>query len=205
MRPANPLRAAPGGPLWRCKTRGHRFAVMTRLSTPASHSQRWFTVHVLSHDPVLRAWLASRFPDLSDIEDIVQESYRRVWLAAEKNEIAEPRAFLFTTARHVAIDRLRRVRSAPFAPMAEDVASFVLDDEPDAAERTARNQELELLTEALQSLPARCRRVLTLRKIYGLSQKQISAELGISENTVESHLSSGMARLAAFFARIGLL
>lgn len=176
-----------------------------RVPPPTTQSQRWFTVHVLSHDPVLRAWLTARFPGLADLDDVVQESYRRVWLAAEKRTIDEPRAFLFTTARHLAIDRLRRAQSAPFAPLEESAAAFVAEEGPDAAECTARNQELELLTEALQSLPARCRRVLTLRKIYGLSQKQISAELGISENTVESHLSSGMARLAAFFARIGLL
>lgn len=179
--------------------RAFRFFVLP--PTP-SNLQSWFAVHVLSHDPVLRGWLAARFPGLRDIEDLVQETYRRVWLVAESREIEQPRAFLFTTARNLAIDRLRRVNIEPFEAMEEMDVSFVIDDRPDAAEMVARNQELELLTTALQSLPDRCRRVMTLRKIYGMPQKQIAKELGISENTVESHLSMGMTRLASYFARI---
>ena len=60
------------------------------------------------------------------------------------------------------------------------------------------------MTQAIQSLPERCRQVLTLRKIYGLSQRQIAQQLDISENTVETQVANGMRRCAAFLARHGL-
>ena len=49
-----------------------------------------------------------------------------------------------------------------------------------------------MLTQAVARLPERCRQVFTLRKVYGLSQKEIAASLDISENTVEQHLAKGV-------------
>jgi RNA polymerase sigma-70 factor (ECF subfamily) len=72
----------------------------------------------------------------------------------------------------------------------------------DVPNAVARAQELELLTQAIQSLPTRCRQVLTLRKIYGLSQREVAAQLGISENTVEAQGVIGLRKLAEYFERI---
>ena len=52
----------------------------------------------------------------------------------------------------------------------------------------ARN--LTLLTEAVQSLPARFRQIFTLRKVYGLTQSEIAAQLGLSENTISAQLTN---------------
>ena len=52
----------------------------------------------------------------------------------------------------------------------------------------ARN--LTLLTEAIRSLPARCRQIFTLRKVYGLTQSEIAAQLGLSENTISAQLTN---------------
>ena len=60
-------------------------------------------------------------------------------------------------------------------------------------------QELELLKEAIELLPLRCRQVLKLRKIYGLSHREIAAQLGISERTVNVHLGMGLRRCATYF------
>jgi RNA polymerase sigma-70 factor (ECF subfamily) len=79
-----------------------------------------------------------------------------------------------------------------------------MDEGATAVETAASRQELELLNQAIQSLPTRCRQVLTLRKIYGLSQKQIAAQLGISEHTVEAQVGNGMRGCAKFLARHGL-
>jgi RNA polymerase sigma-70 factor (ECF subfamily) len=60
-----------------------------------------------------------------------------------------------------------------------------------------------MLIAAIQSLPERCRQVFTLRKIYGLSQKEIAQKLSISENTVEVQGAIGIRKCAEYFQRHG--
>jgi RNA polymerase sigma-70 factor (ECF subfamily) len=174
------------------------------VSLPPFNPDRWFTEEVLPHEPALRAWLRARFPTLHDIDDLVQDSYTRVLRARANAPIGSVKAFLFTTARNLALDHFRRNRVAGIDPLTEIGDLSVSEEEPDAFENVSRRQELELLTQAIQSLPERCRQVLTLRKIYGLSQKQIAAELGITEHTVESQVGNGVRRCAEFLARHGL-
>jgi RNA polymerase sigma-70 factor (ECF subfamily) len=165
---------------------------------------RWFTENVLPHDGALRGWLRSRFPALTDPDDLVQEAYSRVIRAHAHGPIESVKGFLFTTARNLALDQLRRRQVVGIEPIAEIESLSVLEDKPGVPEAVCRTQELELLTLAIQSLPERCRQVLTLRKIYGLSQKEIAAQLGISEHTVEAQVANGVRRCAEFLARHGL-
>jgi RNA polymerase sigma-70 factor (ECF subfamily) len=174
------------------------------VNLPAPESDRWFSTEVQPHAAELLAWLRAKFPALSDPENLVQESLARVWKAHQDDPVRSPKALLFTTARNLALDELRRRQIISFEPLTEMVGSPVLEDEPNAAEVAAKNQELSILTQAIQSLPDRCRQVLTLRKIYGLSQKEIAAQLGISEHTVEAQVATGMRRCAVFLARHGL-
>ncbi|MBI2496876.1 MAG: sigma-70 family RNA polymerase sigma factor [Opitutae bacterium] len=169
-----------------------------------SDSDRWFAEQVQSHAAELRAWLRGRFPAVADPDNLVQESLTRVWRAHEGGEIQSPKALLFTTARNLALDELRRRQIVTFEPVAEVADLPVYEDAPTAVEQAAKNQELEILTKAIQSLPDRCRQVLTLRKIYGLSQKEIAATLGIAEHTVEAQVATGMRKCAVFLARFGL-
>ena len=60
--------------------------------------------------------------------------------------------------------------------------------------------ELVRVAEFVRSLPMECRQVFTLRKVYGLSQKEIATELDISENTVEQHLAKGVRLCSAALA-----
>ncbi len=156
------------------------------------------------HESLLRSWLHSRYPALQDVDDVVQEAMTRVWQAHRSGPIASAKAFLFTTAQNLAIDEMRRRQIVVFENVAEMSELSVYADGPSAAEAAARTQELEILTKAIQQLPDRCRQVLTLRKIYGLSQKEIARQLGISEHTVEAQVGNGMRRCAEFLARHGL-
>jgi len=150
---------------------------------------------------MLRAWLRSRFSAECDLDDVVQEAFVRVLRARERDEVRAPKAFLFATARNLAVDRLRRRQVVPMNSLTEIDALSVLDGGEGIPEAVARTEEIELLTRAIQSLPERCRQVLTLRKIYGLSQKAIAAQLGITEHTVEAQGAIGVRKCAEFFAR----
>jgi RNA polymerase sigma-70 factor (ECF subfamily) len=170
----------------------------------SSDTDRWFAEQVQPYEAALRGWLRARFPDLTDVDDVVQEALARVVNARATVRLGGVKAFLFATARNLVVDQIRRRRVASIESIAEIESLSVFDETPTAAESTARHQEIELLTLAIQSLPDRCRQVLTLRKIYGLSQRDIATRLGISEHTVEAQVGVGMRRCAAFLARFGL-
>lgn len=73
------------------------------------------------------------------------------------------------------------------------------DENEDIQEEISRNEEPDMLTQAIQSLPKRCRQVIPLRKIYGMSQKQIAREPGVSENTVETQIGIGSRKISENF------
>jgi RNA polymerase sigma factor (sigma-70 family) len=175
------------------------------METSSGSRSKWYDSEVQVHAAELLGWLQRKFPRLSDPGNVVQESLIRVWrrLASNPGE-GSPRALLFVTARNLAIDEMRRNRVVTMDAIAEMDKLPVYLSEPNAAEVAATNQELELLSLAIQSLPDRCRQVLTLRKIYGLSQKEIAARLQISEHTVEAQVANGMKRCAKFLNKYGL-
>lgn len=151
---------------------------------------------------MLRAWLQSRFSGGGvEIDDVVQEAFLRVLRAHERGQLDSPKAFLFATARNLALDRIRHGSVARHTPLVENEGWDVLYDADDVAETVARNQELELLTEAIQSLPNRCRQVFTLRKVYGMAQADIAAKLGLSEHTVSAQLTIGVQKCTQFMAK----
>lgn len=126
----------------------------------------------------------------------------RVLRAKEEQTIASPKAFLFTTARNLMLGRLRHEKVVGDFVLAETARSGVWEESANVADEVARAQELELLTQAIQSLPTRCRQIITLRRIYGLSQKAVAAQLGISEHTVEAQGTIGLRKLAEYFERL---
>jgi RNA polymerase sigma-70 factor (ECF subfamily) len=174
------------------------------MTPPNSNRDRWFAAQVLPHEQALRAWLRKKFPGVEDVDDLVQAAYERVLRAWESVKIESPKTFLFRTAHNIAIDEFRHRSVLTIDALTEIEEWRVLNEEPSVPELVGRKQEIELLIEAIKSLPERCRQVLTLRKIYGFSQKEIALKLGISEHTVEVHARVGVRRCAEFLARRGL-
>lgn len=169
-----------------------------------SERRAWFTQQVQPHYAQLAAFLRGTYPSVRDIDDVVQESYLRLWKAAASAPIESARAFLFLVARRVALNFIRKERNAPFDPHGHSFVSRVLDEQPDAGEAAIAQERIELLADALMSLPARCRDVTVLHKVKGLTQREIALQLGISERTVETHVRVGVARCHAYLRDHGM-
>jgi RNA polymerase sigma-70 factor (ECF subfamily) len=157
---------------------------------------RWFAEHVRPHESALRAYLRAHFPEHLDLDDLVQETYARLLQAREQQApLRSPKAYLFATARNAALDFFRRRKIVAIDGIADLDLLPVLEDRPGIAEAVSHDQELQLLAAAIQALPERCRRVLTLRKLHGLSHREIAQQLGIAENTVNAQVAIGVLRL----------
>ena len=163
---------------------------------PPAPPEQWFKDEVQPHGTSLRAYVRGRFPGIRDVDDVVQESYLRIWQARARHPIQSARAFLFRIARNLALDTVRHDRRSPIKVVTDLAHLFVIDDRPDAAAAAARQQEIALLVAAIDALPARCREIFILRKLRGVSQKDIAARLGLSEQTVQVQAARGLRRVA---------
>lgn len=170
-----------------------------------SENTRWFSEEVQPHESALRAYLKTRFPGVADHDDLVQETYTRLLRARMAGTIRHTRAFLFTTARNAAIDFLRRRGARPAEDIPDSGDLCVLNDERGSArEIVTHEQELRILTEAVQSLPERCRQAVVLRYIEGLSYREVAERMSVSQETVKTQLATGLRRCADYCAARGV-
>jgi RNA polymerase sigma-70 factor (ECF subfamily) len=156
----------------------------------------WFAREILVHEGALMRYLRRSWLRGEEVHDLRQEIYVRVYEAAARSRPAQPKSFMFTTARHLMTDRLRRERVVSIEAVGDIDALNVPVDEVTPDRRLDAHQELKRLAEAFDRLPDRCREVVWLRRVEQLSQKQVAARMGISEKTVEKQIAKG-ARLIA--------
>jgi RNA polymerase sigma-70 factor (ECF subfamily) len=156
----------------------------------------WFVREVLPLEAALMQFLRRSWPNKSDIDDLAQEVYARVYEAA-REKIPQPvKPFVFTIARNLLIDRVRHEQVVPIEAVADLETLGVAVDAPGPDRSVIAQDELRRLQAALEKLPPRCREVVVLGRIEGLSGKEISQRLGIGASTVSEHLATGMNTLA---------
>jgi RNA polymerase sigma-70 factor (ECF subfamily) len=146
----------------------------------------------------LKRYLGRLLKSPEDVEDVAQESFMRVLEAGSRGNIQHPKAYLYRAARNLALNTLAR-KSHQLVDSIEDMEeSDVLMGEASTETDVIARQRFELFCQAAAQLPEQCRNVLILRKVYGFSQQEVAARLGISVSTVEKHLAKGLARSARF-------
>lgn len=147
-----------------------------------------------------------------DIEDILQETYIRTYQSALKREIRFPKAFMVKTALRLAKDQQkyldRQTSSEDIEEMSEiDLISSAIGvpKGTDLESEYIKKEEFRVVCNAINELPQKCRKVFILKKIYGLSQKEIAAYTGLSESTIEKHVAKGILRCVRYMDQINSL
>lgn len=156
----------------------------------------WFMRDVLPLEPMLTRFLRRNWRNDAEISDLRQEAYARIYEAARRERPLQIKPFLFQIARNLMIDRLRKQSVVSLETMADFDWLNVSDDKPSSEAYVAARQELRLLQDALDNLPPRCRQVVLMRKIEGLSQKDVAKQMGVTIETVENQVAKGMRLLA---------
>lgn len=181
----------------------HALSLPPQSNDNVEHS-RWFVDEVQPHASAVRAYLRKSFPSTSDVDDIVQDSLLQIWLARLANPIRSAKAFLFVIARHRAIDSKRRNTRSPIDQVGDLDTLDATVDSPNAINILTRREKILILAQAIDSLPAKCREVVILRKLKDMPQKMVAATLDLSEKTVEAHLSRGLKRCEVFLRERGV-
>jgi RNA polymerase sigma factor (sigma-70 family) len=156
----------------------------------------WFANEILPHEADLMSYLARVWPNRTEIPDLRQEVYVRIYERVARGFPRTPRAFMFVTARNLVTDRLRRERivSIDYTQNVELLDGLV--DEISPEQSTSARQELRRMAKALDDLSDNCRSVIWLRRVEGLSQRETAQRLGMHEGAVEGYVSRGLRALA---------
>lgn len=153
---------------------------------------------------MLRKYLRRYLSTDEDIEDVIQDTYLRIYGITDYSAVESPKAMLLTIAHNLAVE-CRRRRSSRATDAVADVDSIgVASNGPQLEDQLDARRRFEAFCAAVDSLPPICRRVFVLRKVYKLSQADISAVLGISESTIEKHVAKGLVRCRDHLRERGL-
>jgi RNA polymerase sigma-70 factor (ECF subfamily) len=157
---------------------------------------QWFLNEILPHEAALKRYLNKEWKSPGEVADLRQETYVRVYESGSRARPRSPRTFLFTTARNLMIDKMRRERIVSIDYTQHLHSLDVLMDELTPERRLTAREELQRLSEAFDRLPDTTRAAIWLRRVAGLSQKQAAQALGIEEGALEGHMTRGLRSLA---------
>jgi RNA polymerase sigma-70 factor (ECF subfamily) len=156
----------------------------------------WFSREVLPLEAVLTQFLSRNWRNQSDIVDLRQEVYVRICEMAQKELPYPVRPLLFSIARNLLVDRIRKTNVVP-SEAVSDLDALGIAVEPLTPDRTvAAREEIRRLQDAMERLPPRCREAVALARLDGLSGKEIALRMNISEATASYHLNHGVRLLA---------
>ena len=156
----------------------------------------WFIREVFPLEPMLMQFLQRYWRNESDLADLRQDVYLRVYEAAKTKRPNPIKPFLFAVARGIIIDKIRRDQVVPIEAVADLETLNIVSDTPGPDRSAASRDELRRLQSAIDRLPPRHREAVILAQIEGLSGQEIAARMGITKSTVSHYLKNGIRMLA---------
>jgi RNA polymerase sigma-70 factor (ECF subfamily) len=173
------------------------------MPASATDLTAWLSAEVLPHEHRLRRYLRGRFSCVRDVDDVIQDAYIRIMRAHARRPVYHARQLLYTIARRLALDVIRRQRISPFVEVSFEHVMSVSDEAQLVPERAARRQEKQILGEALLALTERRRTALELTRFAGLSGREAGDLMGVSEATVNNHVRTAVLQCRLFFRERG--
>jgi len=134
-------------------------------------------------------------------EDIVQETYVRLYDYRRTRPVSDIGAFCFAVARNLVHDHFRR-RS--MAARTEPIGEAIVCPQPRVEEVLDFRQRVDILVRAMKVMPALRREVFLRRQLDGIPTAQIASDLGMSRAAIDKHCTRALADLRAALERRGL-
>jgi RNA polymerase sigma-70 factor (ECF subfamily) len=150
----------------------------------------------LYSDGVYR-FILKNIKDRDTAQDIVQESYVRMWEKVKEISYEKARAYLFTTAYHTMIDHIRKNQRISSL---DDDYTLTHDESPGTY-----NDLKEVINEAVSKLPEVQRSAIMLRDYEGYSYEEIGEILQLSESQVKVYIFRARTFLKQYIGSLDLV
>ncbi|WP_440092010.1 RNA polymerase sigma factor [Pseudomonas syringae] len=142
----------------------------------------------LAHRGEIQDYLDRRLRCKETAADLTQDTFIRLSEQMGRTPIANFRAYLFSSARNLFIDHTRRQEYRKGEPLDQQTASSLDPSTPTLEQAAIANQQLTVLNEVIQNMPATCREVFLMVRVEGLTYVEIGQRLGISSKTAYSRM-----------------
>ena len=152
--------------------------------------------------PQIRRFLIARLGSEADAEDVTQDAFIKFQKAAQTEAIDNTKAYLFSIARNLSVDLIRRntrakTRESAYSDVRIDRAGDdLVDPTPTAEQEVSGREEFARVLTALVTLSPKVRQTFVLHKIDGHPHAEVARLMGISKSTVEKHMIKALRRLS---------
>ncbi|MEE7625600.1 RNA polymerase sigma factor [Methylobacter sp. Wu8] len=147
---------------------------------------------IQEHREELHGYLVRQTRCSEAASDILQDAFLRLIHSDIKNDLKNPRAFLYKIVSNLAIDHLRSSNRRVARHADESELAYQADPTPSIEHQLYTQEQIAHLRQAVSELPPRCREVFIMHKFKHQPYSVIMDELGISESTVLKHIVKAM-------------
>ena len=142
----------------------------------------------------LMAFFSRRTGGYEEAEDLAQDVLLRVLQRKDLNDVEQPDAFIFKTARNLLQDRAKRARVVEKNQVELEIREEATEGL--SPERVIQGkQELSRALSALDQLKDKTRAIFILSRLEGMKYREIAELYGISVSAVEKHLIHAFAHM----------
>jgi len=150
---------------------------------------------VNKHADALFRFVIKNLNDEFEAENIVQNTFEKLWVRIEHIEFKTVKAYLYKIAYHEMIDVTRRNKR--FINL--ENASSVMSDEKEY------NNMMDYVNKALHELPKQQKSVLLLRDFEGYDYRSIGKIMGMTESQVKVNIHRARKKIKAYISRLELM
>ena len=140
--------------------------------------------------PLLRRFIANKVKPQHDVDDLLQETLSRTLDAAHQQHLENPMAYAYRVARNKIVDYWKEQANAN-DPLDEQM--YTDNTSPELNHH--QQQQLQIVQQTLQQMPALRREIFLRRRLDGLSRQALAEEFEISTEAVKKHLTRAMVSL----------